>query len=68
MYLCNCHGVTEQDVTDLVNKSESVFQYATIAITLRNSNSCCRCLPRIKEVIDEAVKQKAIKAGLERLS
>jgi len=61
MYLCNCHGVTEQSVIDLVNNSQGVFHYAAIAQQLRNSNSCCRCLPRTREVIDEATKQKAIR-------
>ncbi len=68
MYLCICHGVTEQEVIDLVNNSESVFHFAGIATSLRGSGSCCRCLPRTREVIDEATKQKAIKEELERLS
>jgi len=46
-------------VIDLVDNSESVFQFAAIAQTLKQSGSCCKCLPRTREVIDEAHKAKA---------
>lgn len=61
MYLCNCYGVTEQDVIDLVNNSETPFIFAGIATSLKGSCSCCKCLPRTREVVDEANKQKAIR-------
>lgn len=60
MYLCNCYGTTEQDVIDLVHSTHAPFVFAGIANKLRGTGSCCKCLPRTKEVIDAAVKQKAI--------
>ena len=59
MYLCNCHGTTEQDVIDLVDATHSAFVYATICQGLKGSKSCCKCLPRTREVIDEAKRNKA---------
>lgn len=59
MYLCVCRGVTEQDVTDRVNESQSCFLFAGIATALKGSGSCCKCLPRTREVIDEANKAKS---------
>lgn len=58
MYVCICHAVTEQALIDLVHSSESVFQYAGIAQQLKSSHSCCQCLPRTREVIDEANKTR----------
>ena len=68
MYLCNCHGITEQQVIDLVNNSESVFHYAALTKVLKDSSSCCKCLPRTREVIDEANKAKAIRKSSTRIS
>ena len=67
MYLCNCHGITEQSVIDLVNSTHSAFVFATICQSLKGSESCCKCLPRTREVIDETNKAKAIKAGYDRV-
>jgi bacterioferritin-associated ferredoxin len=61
MYLCNCHGVTEQTVRDTVEGTADAFIFAAIAQTLINKGSCCKCLPRTKEIINEAIKQKAIR-------
>lgn len=44
---------------DLVDNSESVFQFAAIAQHLKQSGSCCKCLSRTREVIDEAHEAKA---------
>ncbi len=61
MYVCVCHAVTEQALIDLVDNSESVFQFAGIVTQLKASHSCCQCLPYTREVIDAANKAKAIK-------
>jgi bacterioferritin-associated ferredoxin len=61
MYLCICCGVTEQDLIDKVTRSESPFHYAGLSLVLKANKLCCKCLPRTREVIDEAIKQKAIR-------
>ncbi len=56
MYVCVCYAVTEEEVQHKASKS--CFTFAHYATTCKK-RGCCKCLPRIKEVIDEAIKQKA---------
>ena len=50
MYACICHNVTEQQVRDKAHSS--CFSYAHYSKQCR-LNGCCKCLPRIKELINE---------------
>ena len=61
MYICVCHGVTEEQVVAIVDGTADAFIFASIVQRLKSKNSCCKCLPRTREVIDEAIKEKAIK-------
>ncbi len=49
MYVCNCHGITEAEVRDKVHNN--CFTYAHYTMSCKSG--CCKCLPRIKEIIDE---------------
>lgn len=66
MYICVCHAITEDKVIKLVEETSGVFIFASIAHVLKEKHSCCKCLPRTKEVINAAIKQKAIKASQDR--
>lgn len=61
MYICNCHGITEDRVREVAR--HTCFAYANLSTTIRvHKNSCCRCLPDIKEAIsDEKSKGKPTK-------
>ena len=59
MYVCNCHGVTEQQIVDIVDGTADAFIFASVVQELKRKGSCCKCLPRTKEVIDAAIKAKA---------
>ena len=49
MYVCNCHGITEAQVRD--KAGSSCFTYAHFT----GLSKCCggKCLPRVKEIINE---------------
>ncbi len=51
MYVCVCHAITEQAVRD--KAQSSCFAFAYYSTELRTSVGCCKCFPRIKEIIDE---------------
>jgi len=51
MYACICRGITEQNVIDMVN--HNCFTYAHYSSLCRGDKGCCKCLPRIKELINE---------------
>lgn len=53
MYACICHAVTEQQVRDKI--VSSCFTYAHFSVQCKRAG-CCKCLPRIKELIDEENK------------
>ena len=61
MFLCHCKGVTEQTVVDIVDGTADAYIFASIATLLKHEGLCCKCLPRTKEVINEAIKAKAIR-------
>ncbi len=54
MYVCNCHGVTEAQARDMARSS--CFTYAKFT----KLSKCCggKCLPRIKELINEENDKK----------
>lgn len=55
MYACICHAITEQQVRAKAQHNDFTYaHYSTLC-----KSSCCRCLPRIKELIDEAKQARA---------
>lgn len=59
MYICNCTGITQSDIVTLVDSSDYPFQFARLSSKLKSEGCCCRCLPELQEVIDEAQATKA---------
>lgn len=54
MYLCNCNGETAQGIQANIDKGVA---YAVYVSALEQSNcSCCKCLPRIKEMYEKQQK------------
>jgi len=51
MYVCNCYGVTEQDVIQLAASGSVTFK--EVARYLKDKGSCCKCLPKTLEVFRE---------------
>ena len=51
MYACICHAVTEQQVRD--KASTSCFTFAHYTTQIRCSGGCGKCIPRLKELINE---------------
>ncbi len=49
MYVCICHAVTEADVREKAYKG--CFAFSDYAVACKGS--CCKCLPRIKEIVHE---------------
>ena len=50
MYVCSCYGITESQVKHKADTG--CFAFAYFAMKCK-SNGCCKCLPRIKELINE---------------
>jgi bacterioferritin-associated ferredoxin len=59
MYACICHDITEQQVRE--KAQHNAFTFARYCMQCKNN--CCKCLPRIKELVDEATKAKAESAA-----
>ena len=57
MYACICHAVTEDEVKH--KAQTSCFAFAHYTTELKCNKSCCKCLPRIKEIINEEKLNKA---------
>ena len=53
MYVCNCKGVTEAQARSIAASQVLCDMLGDVAQVLRSTNGCCKCLPRIKEIINE---------------
>ena len=60
MYICVCQGITEDEVRQRANSD--CFTFAHYYTMLKAGEGCCKCLPKVKELIYEE-KRKARAEG-----
>lgn len=61
MYVCVCHAVNEESVRKLAR--DSCFAFAAMCQVMKDNKSCCKCVPRIKELINEEKQQQKRDSG-----
>lgn len=59
MYACICHDVTEQEVRDKAHTNCFTMAHYVTTCNIK----CCKCLPRIKELINEENEAKVKPSG-----
>ena len=52
MYVCNCHGIPEDEMSALIRKYDKAILKDVLFIA--GVFGCCgKCIPRIKEIFNE---------------
>lgn len=58
MYVCNCHGLTETDMDTFITLGETCEDF--VAEIKYQPRSCCKCIPKIKEIFNKASENEKI--------